>query len=231
MAPGRRGGPGRSGRRRDRGEGLPRRGDLLLPGALDVLGLGLRGDGAGHGAHGRSRHRPGRSASDRLPGRAAPGGRGALPAHALAHRGRRCAAGGRRPRGGLRGRRGDRLRLGIVRDDPPPHREPAGHAGAQLGAAPDRAHRGAGPAALPGPRPRDPGGHQSPLRDRLARGPDLRGDHVRLRARGRSGPAPGLRPADPRTAPGGLVGRAHHADPAPAGGAAGAVPAARRRDG
>ena len=55
-------------------------------------------------------------------------------------------------RGGLPGRRGDRLRVCVLRNDPAPLRNPPADAGAELGAQQDRGDRRPGRAVLPGRR-------------------------------------------------------------------------------
>ena len=110
------------------------------------------------------------------------------------------------------GRRGHRLGFGLVRDDPAPDRDPAGHAGPQLGAEQDRGHRRARRAALPAGC-RVAGRHDQPdLRHRLTPGAQLCRDDERIRRRGRAPPPLGPRPARPRPQAGRAVGGAGDAD-------------------
>ena len=132
-----------------------------------------------------------------------PARRGAVHPHAVPGGRGQGLPGQPRGRHGLPGRRGDRFRLGVVRDDPAPVRNAPADAGAQLGAEQDRGHRRPGRAALPGGR-RIPGGaHQPHLRHRLPAGAHLRGHDEGVRRRGRPAatawcwPCPSRRPSSP----------------------------------
>ena len=83
------------------------------------------------------------------------------------------------------GRRGDRIGLGVVRDGAAPHRRPAVHAGAAVGAQSHPADRGARRAVLPARSRTDRARRQPRRRHRRTRRAAVRADDERLRGRGR----------------------------------------------
>ncbi len=182
--------PRRRRRPRGRRRRLRRGRRRLLPDPRPRQRAAVRGD--------RPAHRPGDGAGGEggrrrpagLPRRARARGRGAVAAPALAGGGRRDPAGfGGAHRRAARRRR-PRVRLGLVRDAPLPHRAAAGHGHAAVGAQPDPADRRPGRAPLPG-RLRDPAVLGAPLlRRRRPRRHELRRDDAAVRRGHRPAPAP-----------------------------------------
>ena len=90
-----------------------------------------------------------RGAAHRLPQRAAPRRR-TVSASGVPHRRRRHPDRVRHRDPGVAGGHRRRLRFGVVRDDPPPHRPAAGDDDAEVGSQQDPAHRDRRRPALPG---------------------------------------------------------------------------------